>query len=295
MPLRWIGVCLAAAAWVAANAAPSRAPADGVTVVELKPFGTQPAVEVLVNGRGPYLFLVDTGASGVARIDSSVLSALQLPIVGTAQASGATGGAPVTVKRVSVQSLRVGNREYAGLTPLSRSYNVEGDYVPNIGGILALNLFADELLTIDFPKRLLRIERGSLPQADGRTIFRYEANGDLIHLPIRIGGEQLTALVDTGTDRSIDLPTSAVRRLRLATFPHPVGRATGVTNTVPISEAAIDGDLVIGSHRIRDPSVTFSDSFEFPILGSVLLHDFAVTIDQRNHRIRLVRGAPRRD
>jgi hypothetical protein len=75
--------------------------------VAMRPFGTQPAVEVWVNGRGPYLFLVDTGASGVARIDSSVATELQLPVVGRTTATGATGGAPVAINRVAVRSLRL--------------------------------------------------------------------------------------------------------------------------------------------------------------------------------------------
>ena len=257
----------------------------------MQPFGTQPAVEVRVNGKGPFLFLVDTGASGVARIDSSVATALSLPTVGETTASGATGGAAVPIKRVAVKSLGVGGREYRDLTPLSRSYNVPGEYVPDIGGILALNLFANELLTIDFPQRQLRIEKGALPPADGKTVLDYQERGGLMHVPITLGGLKLTALVDTGTDRAVDVPGSVIRRLRLANFPHPIGQAEGVTGRVGIAEAVVDGELAIGQHRVHSPAVTFSESFEFPILGSVFFHDFELTIDQRNKRIRLLRRA----
>lgn len=265
------------------------APLADATVLPLLSFGTQPAVHGRINGRGPYLFLVDTGASGVARVDSSVVQAINLPIVGQAAATGATGGAPTQVRRVAVKSLSVGSREYKDLTPLSRSYNTPGEYLPDLGGILALNLFANELLTIDFPKRQMRIERGELPSADGVTVLDYEERDGLIYLPITLAAVKLRALVDTGSDRNFDVPASVIRQMRLSNFPHPIGQAEGVTGRVGIAEVAIDGDLIVGGHRLRQPLVTFSDAFEFPILGSVFFRDFAMTIDQRNRRIRLLR------
>jgi hypothetical protein len=116
----------------------------------------------------------------------------------------------------------------------------------------------------------------------------------LVHLPIKIGSLSVTALVDTGTDRAIDLPTSILRQLPLSDFPHPVGEAEGVTGRSTIAEAALDADLVVGQHRVGRPRVTFSESFEFPILGSIFFHEYIVTIDQRNRRMRLVRASSSR-
>jgi predicted aspartyl protease len=275
------------------EAAPPQLAAAGETVIPLRPLGTQPAVEVTVNGRGPYLFLVDTGASGVARIDSSLVDALKLPVVSQETASGATQGGEVPIRRVAVARLGVGDRVYRNLQPLSRSYNTPGEYLPDIGGILALNLFAGELLTIDFPGRQLRIAKGELPPADGRTILNYEERGGVIHVPISVGGLKLSALVDSGTDRSLDLPASVIRKLRLGNFPHPIGQTEGVTGRVGIAEVTLDADITLGAHSVRAPAVTFSDAFEYPIIGSVFLHDFAVTIDQKNRRIRFIRPATR--
>jgi predicted aspartyl protease len=282
--------CSAAAA--GSGAPVPQPPSSAATIVALKPFGTQPAVEVLVNGRGPYLFLVDTGASGVARIDSSVVAELRLPRVGEATGVGAMGQQGV-LTRVKVETLQVGKETFRELTPLSRSYNVEGEYLPNIGGILALNLFEDRLLTIDFPNRQLRIERGALPAADGRTILEYEPRGNLVYVPIRIGGVALTAEVDTGNDRALDLPTDVIRKLRLRSFPRPLGRAEGLGATIPLAEVRLADELAIGSHRVAEPLVTFSEGFEHPILGSSFLQDYVVTIDQRNRRLRLVRARRR--
>lgn len=41
-------------------------------------YGLRPAVEVRVNGQGPFLFLIDTGAAGVARPDVGLVTRLRL-------------------------------------------------------------------------------------------------------------------------------------------------------------------------------------------------------------------------
>src|SRR5215217_9547950 len=40
--------------------------------------GPMPAVEVTVNGQGPFLFAIDTGGGGQARVDSSLVEKLKL-------------------------------------------------------------------------------------------------------------------------------------------------------------------------------------------------------------------------
>jgi predicted aspartyl protease len=281
------------ALWLSLAGCVASATPPAATVLPMRPLGTEPAVDVLVNGRGPYLFLIDTGASGKARIDSSVVEALGMRVVGQTTASGAMGQGEVPINRVEVQSLTVGDRVYGNLAVLSRSYNSPGEYVPDIGGILALGLFEDQLLTLDYPARQVRIEEGSLPPADGRTILDVEMRGGVMFVPIRVGELTVEAEIDTGSDRYLDLPTKVIRKLHLATFPRPIGQVAGLTGSVNAAETIVRGELQIGQHRIAKPEVTFAETFEFPILGSAFLHDFILTIDQRSRRIRLVRSAGR--
>src|SRR3954463_5186745 len=53
--------------------------------------GPSPAVNVYVNGKGPYLFLIDTGGQGSARADLSLVRQLNLAPVG-AKVSGDGSG-----------------------------------------------------------------------------------------------------------------------------------------------------------------------------------------------------------
>jgi Aspartyl protease len=56
----------------------------------MKSRGLMPAVEVVVNGRGPFLFAIDTGAGGRLRVDSSLVARLGLKVTGEAHEQSST-------------------------------------------------------------------------------------------------------------------------------------------------------------------------------------------------------------
>jgi hypothetical protein len=84
-------------------------------------------VPMRVNGRGPYDFLIDRGASGVGRIDRSLVDSLETPVVGSAVNSDGITSRQVSVVRLDSFALAsvtltdahllVGNYRWAGQAP----------------------------------------------------------------------------------------------------------------------------------------------------------------------------------
>ena len=68
---------------------------------------------------------------------------------------------------------RRGEVQFKGVRAASRNYNVSTN-LPKIDGILGFNLFSEYLLTLDFPAKRVRLERGELPKADGADEFSLE-------------------------------------------------------------------------------------------------------------------------
>lgn len=62
--------------------------------------GPEPAIEVMVNGQGPFLFAIDTGATDQARIDSSLLERLGLRVSGSDRVGDGSGGTGLKVRTV---------------------------------------------------------------------------------------------------------------------------------------------------------------------------------------------------
>ena len=66
-------------------------PAEPVEV-PMRMVNRRPIVDVRINGGGPYSFLIDTGGSGLARADKSLVEKLKLEVVGEAAERPAPAG-----------------------------------------------------------------------------------------------------------------------------------------------------------------------------------------------------------
>jgi len=279
-------ICLLFATLLAGGA--NAAGSNSITV-PLRFYGTRPAVEVTVQGQGPFLFLIDTGAGGPgARADASLVKRLGLAKQGQTAASDG-GGVSVAIDQVTLPSIKLGRYEATNVAALTRDYGSNA-YLPKLDGILGPAFFGDRLLTIDYVRGTLTIADGALPPADGRTVLDYELTEGNIWIPVSIGGQSAKAVLDTGNIRGLDLPSEAVRPLRMASFPRLAGNSTSVSGSTAIREVALASPLRIGRHAIERPAVTFSEDFHEWNIGSAMLQDFVITVDQKNRRVRFLRS-----
>ena len=262
------------------------APAAALTL-PMHYYGTRPAVEVRVNGRGPFLFLIDTGAAGApARADAALVRQLGLAQSGRTSVSDA-GGAAASIDRVMLERIELGGLSASGVEAYARDYN-GSDYLVRIDGILGLNFFRDVLLTLDYGRSQVRLARGALPPADGRTILDYALVDGNPAITIHIGARPLQVLLDSGNIRGLDMPAEWLRTIPLASYPRVAGTSTSVSGSTGLREVVLAEPLRIGRYLFPNPRITFSGDFHEANLGSSILRAFSVTIDQANRRVRLV-------
>lgn len=277
----------------AQTAAASSAPASGVVAdVPMLMRGPMPAVEVLVNGKGPFLFAIDTGAAGRARFDASLAETLKLQKVGEARASDPSGRNVRTLDVLRADAIEFGGLRFERVDAPSRDYNLS-PRLPKIDGILGLGLFAGYLLTLDYPARRVRVSRGELPAADGREIIGYENPRGVPVVELWVGGRKVSAHLDTGnTVGGFVLPEWLAKELTFASEPVVVGRARTVSSDMEIREARIKESLRIGRHEFPGAAVTFPAVADLANVGSRALAEFALTFDLKNKRLRLERSTP---
>src|SRR5205085_11759216 len=113
-----------------------------------------PTVQVMVNGKGPFLFGLDTGGAGSLRIDSTLAAKLGLEKVGQVRGGDPSGKNTRLMDVVSIGSVEVGGAKFEGMTAAVRSYNERRRDEP-IDGILGFTLFRERLLTLDYPANRL--------------------------------------------------------------------------------------------------------------------------------------------
>lgn len=249
--------------------------------------GSMPAVEVMVNGKGPFLFAIDTGAQGMARVDSALVEKLALKASGTVQGTDGSGRGPQPMATVRIESLEIGGLRFSDIEAATRNYNLS-PRMPKIDGILTLNLFADYLFTLDFRGKVVRAAQGELAKGDGVSTYRSE--GGIPVVPFTIGSVALDARIDTGNSiGAFVLPTSLAEKLTFIGEQTTVGKARSISGETEIKSGRIKETIRFAGQEFPEPTITHPALGELANIGSRALSDFTVTFDQPNSRLRLQR------
>ncbi len=245
------------------------------------PNTTLPVVEVMINGRGPYRFGIETGAGfvGVG------------PGFGAKAGLTAKPGAPTDVV-YQVDSLRLGEASFMDfpITELPRG-------ATGVDGILGLPLFRDVLVTIDYAAKKLRISRDTLSVADGKSILELRRAGPFWTMPVEIAGKPMRGVLDTRGTGSFSMVPAIADQLPFEAAMEVIGRAGGAgIPTTEVKAGRLKGDVKIGDYTFTRPTITSRPlPAHFPtepIVGDGVLRNFVVSLDQRTRRLRLARTGP---
>ena len=263
--------------------------ASPVTEVPLLLLGTAPrvfpVVEAYVNGHGPYRFAIETGAE-FATLSPKLAAELKL----------ARTGGPEGYPEYRVDSLTVGGAVFHTFT-VSELHTRATD----IDGLLGLPVYGDLLLTIDYPGRTVRFERGALPTPDGRTVLEL-TKGDRGHfwrLPIEVGGHRTLAVIDTRSSGTFGFTPEflAANPLRFDGDLRVVGMAAGAAIApVEVKAGYLTDPVRIGQYSfanaladVRPLPAGFPND---PLVGTQVLQNFVMTLDQKHARVRLLHSGP---
>jgi predicted aspartyl protease len=164
----------------------------------------QLTVEVKVNDRGPYRFIVDTGAERSV-LANTVADELALPTVGVVLIDGVIQ--KVTSRLVAVRDVAYGpfHMQNAELPVLLKS-----DLVAD--GLLGIDALKGSRVTFDFKNDILRVEKSptSRPPSVGEgpvLIVRASGvSGRLRSTDCVIDGVRTTVFIDTGAQTTIGNP-----------------------------------------------------------------------------------------
>ncbi len=217
-------------------------------------------VPVMIDGKGPFHFMVDTGSQATA-LAHEVNAQLSLPPAGRANLLGMASIRPVDL--VAVEQLQVGKHAIEDFSaPLLERANIGAD------GIIGLDSLQDFRVLIDFrePSIALQDMRTIKGKRDGFEIIvraRQEA-GQLLITNATVEGINTTVIIDTGAQTSLANPAlrDRLRRKRQAEV-----ITTDVNGVDLIGHMAMVRSLKIEALRLTNIPLTFADSPVFAALG----------------------------
>jgi predicted aspartyl protease len=249
-------------------------------------------VDVRVNGRGPYRFLVDSGADSSVvgmRIARELNLRPSTPVI----LNSMTGR--TRVARAVVDELSFGTTAVHDLhLPVLLERDLGGD------GIIGIDALVEQRLMLDFEKRLIKVEdarqRATMERGEIVVTAR-RRRGQLILTEVRAAGRSMKAVIDTGSDVTIGnlkLRDALIRGNRDKFVPV---EATDVTGAKIMMQLAVVAELRVGKVTLHNVPIAFADAPPFQLfglaqepamlLGSDLLETFRrVSLDFRARKVR---------
>jgi len=252
---------------------------------------TRLSVAVQVNGRGPYHFVVDSGADTSA-VGLHLARDLQLPLGTPALLNGMTSRD--IVDRVKVAALTMGPSTIHDLeVPALRENDLGAD------GLVGIDALVEQRLMMDFEKKVIKVEDASVPMQHlpGEILITAKRRrGQLILTQVRAQRFRLDAVVDTGSEVTIGNSALRDKLLRKGTKFFDV-EAIGVTGSKMTLHLARIDELQLGPITLQDVPIAFADVPPFELfglsdgpallLGTDLLETFSrVSLDFRARKVR---------
>ena len=221
-------------------------------------------VPVTVNGKGPFRFIVDTGAT-YSTITPDVVRALGLKPadVPTVVLNGITGTTQVSA--VTLDKLQTGDLIIERLlVPV-----VSGTLMAGADGIFGAAGLTEKSLSVDFQRNRVEISGGvqAAVRAQALRIHATRMTHGLMVLAMQVGRVHALAVIDTGSERTLGnlaLRDALDQRRRPGTVAQ-VTSVYGATAQVEPGEIWRAPTITIDSLRINDVEVVYGDFHVFKV------------------------------
>ncbi len=242
----------------------------------------KPYVSVIVNGRGPFRFLIDTGTGGEVLVTPALAEELLLPAAGHAHLTDPSGLGQQRSEISRIESLNIAGVEFSELDAVV--HNLYGD--ANCQGVLGFTLFEDYLLTLDFPGRRMMLTRGEIRRDSGGSVLPFRMPDGVPIVALKIGEQRLEAQIDSG-GTGLSVPEKDARDLKFEETPVAFASGESLATRFEIRAARLQADVSLGRYAFKRAFVEISSAFPLVNLGSTPMQNFVITFDQANELVRL--------
>jgi hypothetical protein len=272
------------------------------TTVPLQVINNHLYLSVMLDGRGPYTFVLDSGGNYIVTPD--VANALAAKSSGGVALQGLGSGSESAgfthIASIGVGSAVVRN-QYVLVLPIATGFGMaEGLH---IDGMLGYEFLARFITTIDYAgsKLTLTIPAGAIAAPAGAATIPFYIDGWIPRIPITVAGVSTSGEVDTGSRMGLSLSSPFVAAqpaigALAKTSPVVTGFGVGGPAYARLGRIpAIQIGPYVVSNGVADFSVetkgALADPYNPANIGGAIWRRFTVTFDYRHQQLYLVKNA----
>jgi predicted aspartyl protease len=209
-------------------------------------------VPISIGGKGPFDFLIDTGAERTV-ISAELARELSLEPGKSAMMHSMSGSGEV--QTVIIPQLQVSKNKVSGIhAPALKQMHL------GAAGMLGIDTLQAQRITFDFERQKMTVTPSSTPArryAPDEIVVRAQSRlGRLVLVDASIDGEKLMVVLDTGAE--VTIGNEALRR--------KLARKRKLRDTVPIELISVTGGRMVADYT-RAAQIR---------LGGVLINDFPI-------------------
>ena len=262
-------------------------------VLPLDSDAAKSTIQAKINGKGPFLFVLDTGAQGFV-IHADLAKELGLPVVGKDTMGDPSNPDAIEVERVRIESVEIGAVSLSGVSAISWEQPPAMKSHLAGRGVFGVSLLSAFLVTLDYPGSKIVIENGSLSLNSDDNVVEWRAKGDgLPTVKLTVADVTFDAHIDSGAPSKLSLPENMREKFSYVEKPVVVGHGRTVNSEFKVWRGTLDGRVKLGTLVLNNPDLHFVsmlDSTGFANIGTAFLRNFVITLDHRNGLIRFKEG-----
>lgn len=242
-----------------------------------------PIFEVMINGKGPYKLLLDTGVSFPILLSPDVIQDIGLVATGSQAVSDPSGRNPVTIPTFAGLQVTIGGMTFE---------NVSGARYggPGVDGIVGAGLFGDLRVTLDYGRSQVIFDREALPPADGETIHDFRlSEGGAPTVDLNVGGGLVAAHIDIGqTVTPFILPETEALALPRQGDPRHIATARTVSNVMEVMAVDLTVPVRLNQQDLGVATAAYPSLGNTANLGGRAFAGGVVIFDYPNRRMQIL-------
>lgn len=253
--------------------------------ITLGSYGGRPTVEISVNGSEPFEVIIDTGfKGGQLMLDHDKALELGLTKVGEQDVQNMGRGRVITMTQWGTETVQLGSHNLT-LSQIS-SYekrHKRGDFPK---GVLSFWALSEGTIELDLAKSKISLSSEAKLTSEMMHTFAFkQSEMSLPVFKVSLVNKEYEAHIDTGSPAGLSLPLAMKEQFEFVSEPEVVGKARIPGNHADIWQGKIKGQLRIGDIVINQPTINFLAPLRWVNVGSDILKDYVVSVDQTSHLI----------